>query len=126
MVRWRRAISAMEHRRGSIVFDNHLSCTGHRPPSIGSRSAKEVVFMLDNSKTNKGAGPMRKKPPAKVANMLRIKGPGTTTIKPSETIGALARRLQQERPDSSQGSGPRMRLSNQTRKVGEFGMRHAS
>jgi hypothetical protein len=70
---------------------------------------------------------MRKKPPAKVADMLRIKGPGTTTIKPSETIGALARRLQQERPDSSQGSsGPRMRLSNQTRKVREFGMRHAS
>jgi len=40
---------------------------------------------------------MRKKPPTKVADMLKIKGPGATTIKPSETIGALARRLQQER-----------------------------
>jgi CBS domain-containing protein len=40
---------------------------------------------------------MRKKPPAKVDDVLKIKGPGTTTIKPSETIAMLARRLQQER-----------------------------
>jgi CBS domain-containing protein len=40
---------------------------------------------------------MRKKPPSKVADVLEIKGPGATTIKPDETIGALARRLQQER-----------------------------
>jgi len=40
---------------------------------------------------------MRKKQPAKVTDVLKIKGPGTTTIKPSETIAMLARRLQQER-----------------------------
>jgi CBS domain-containing protein len=41
---------------------------------------------------------MRKKQPAKVADVLKIKGAAaTTTIKPSETIGMLARRLQQER-----------------------------
>lgn len=40
---------------------------------------------------------MRKKPPVKVSDVLKVKGPGKTTIKPSETIGVLSRRLQQER-----------------------------
>jgi CBS domain-containing protein len=39
----------------------------------------------------------RNKPGAKVADILQIKGPGATTIKPTETIATLARRLQQER-----------------------------
>ncbi len=40
---------------------------------------------------------MRKKRPTQVADMLKGKSAAVPTIKPSETIGALARRLQQER-----------------------------
>jgi CBS domain-containing protein len=40
---------------------------------------------------------MTKGRPSKVADMLKGKGRGVTTIKPSETIATLARRLQQER-----------------------------
>lgn len=40
---------------------------------------------------------MRSKRPTKVADLLKTKAPGAVTIKPSESIGILARRLQQER-----------------------------
>jgi len=40
---------------------------------------------------------MKIKRHAKVADMLKAKAPGASTIKPSETVGTLARRLQQER-----------------------------
>jgi CBS domain-containing protein len=40
---------------------------------------------------------MKKKRPTRVADLLMSKGAGASTIKPSETIGNLARRLQQER-----------------------------
>jgi CBS domain-containing protein len=37
-----------------------------------------------------------KKRTARVAEILKVKGAGVITIRPTETIGALARRLQQE------------------------------
>jgi CBS domain-containing protein len=40
---------------------------------------------------------MKRKRPTKVADMLKAKGPSASTIKPSESIAVLARRLQQER-----------------------------
>ena len=40
---------------------------------------------------------MRSKRPTKVADLLKTKAPGAVTIKPSESIAILARRLQQER-----------------------------
>ncbi len=40
---------------------------------------------------------MKKRQGMKVADVLQTKAPGVVTIKPSETIAALARRLQQER-----------------------------
>lgn len=40
---------------------------------------------------------MRSKRPNKVADLLKTKAPGAVTIKPSESIAILARRLQQER-----------------------------
>lgn len=40
---------------------------------------------------------MRTRRPNKVADLLKAKAPGAVTIKPSESIALLARRLQQER-----------------------------
>ncbi len=40
---------------------------------------------------------MRRRQPIKVADIMPIKHSGAITIKPTETIGTLARRLQQER-----------------------------
>jgi len=40
---------------------------------------------------------MKKQPGATVADMLQAKAPGAATIKPTESVAMLARRLQQER-----------------------------
>ena len=40
---------------------------------------------------------MKRRPATKVADMLKGKAPGASTIKPTDSIATLARRLQQER-----------------------------